>query len=104
MKKLKKSSRYIAGGLECIFAVIDHKIYAFIFGCGWLDIKTFGIWGTFLVVLLFEFFAPNLLQIDPYRIYFKIIYFWPPWVKYWPSPRTDLENFVKFEFLTPKLP
>ncbi len=62
-EKIKKSPRCIAGGLEFIFVVIDHKMCS---------------WGTFWVVLLFKFFATNLLQINLYRIYFKIIYFWPP--------------------------
>ncbi len=43
-----KSPRNIGGGLERIFVVIEiTKCVAFIFGCDWLDVKTF--W----VVLLF---------------------------------------------------
>jgi hypothetical protein len=69
-KKLRKVPRYFAGGLERIFVVIEITIcFAFIFGCDWLDVKTF--W----VVLLFKIYALNLLQIDTYKIYFKIIYF-----------------------------
>jgi hypothetical protein len=40
---------------------------------GWISVKTFGIWGTFF--LLFEFFAPNLLQIDPFEYVLKSFIF-----------------------------
>ncbi len=95
-----QSPRFIAEELERIFVVIDRKmcyiyIWLWLAGCQ-------NIWnlGNISVVLLFEFFAPNLFQNNPYKIYFKIINFWPPWVQL----RLNHENFVRFEFLTPKLP
>jgi hypothetical protein len=44
LKKIKKSPRCIAGGLERIFVVIEiTKCVAFIFDCDWLDVKTFRV-------------------------------------------------------------
>jgi hypothetical protein len=46
-EKIKKSPRYIVRGLERIFVVIEiTKCVAFIFGCDWLDVKTF--WAVLL--------------------------------------------------------
>jgi hypothetical protein len=66
----KKNPRYIAGAFERIFA--DHKLC-----CIYIWLRLAGSQSKHLEsgALLFEFFAPNLPEIDPYRIYFKIIYF-----------------------------
>jgi hypothetical protein len=85
-KKLWKVPGYIAGVLERIFVVIDHKmccayIWVWMAGCQkFWNLRH--IWH--ILVLLIEFFAQNF-QTDPYKIYFKIIYYWPLWVKHFSS-------------------
>jgi hypothetical protein len=94
VKKIKKNPRYFAGRLERIFA--DHKlccIYIWLWLAGCQNIR---IWGTFF--LLFEFFAPNLLQIDPFEYILKsFIFGLLSTVENWvvKSPKSDSQVITK---------